>query len=116
MTNGEGRPLVLVVEDVDWIRDGMMRQLREHGYDVAEATNAAAAVALARSVRPALILTEEELPTYAQLAGRLAEHPAIARLPVVIINPDAEDCTLYGDSILLSGYDRIAHLLAVKKQ
>lgn len=116
MANGEGRPLVLVVEDIDWIREGMVRQLREHGYDVAEAADASAALALAESVRPALILTEEELPTYAQLAGSLARHPALSRLPVVIINPDAEDCARHGDTLLLSGYDRIAHLLAVKKQ
>ncbi|HWS55588.1 MAG TPA: response regulator [Pyrinomonadaceae bacterium] len=116
MTKDEGRPLVLVVEDIDWIRDGMVRQLREHGYDVVEATSAAGALALAESVRPALILTEEELPAYAHLADRLAAHPALCRLPVVIINPDAEDCARLGDTVLLSGYDRIAHLLAIKKQ
>lgn len=108
----ENRPLVLVVEDIDWIREGMVRQLKECGYDVVEATRAAEALALAESVRPTLILTEEELPTYAQLVGRLAEHPALARTPVVIINPDVEDGTRYGDSIMLGGYDRIAHLLA----
>lgn len=116
MEKGEGRPLVLVVEDIDWIRGGMVRQLRECGYDVAEAADAAGALALAEGARPALILTEEELPTYAQLAARLAAHPSLASVPVVIINPDEEDCTRYGDSIIISGYDRIAHLLAVKNQ
>ncbi len=114
MSNGENRPLVLVVEDLDWIRGGMVRQLTGCGYDVAEAAHAGEALELAERVRPALILTEEELPTYAQLVGRLGEHPALARVPVVIINPDVEDGTRYGDSIMLSGYDRIAHLLAAK--
>jgi CheY-like chemotaxis protein len=116
MSKGEGRALVLVVEDIEWIRDGMARRLREFGYDVAEAADAARALALAEAARPALILTEEELPTYAQLAAGLAERPALARVPVVIINPDEEDFTPFGDSIILSGYDRIAHLLAVKKR
>jgi CheY-like chemotaxis protein len=114
MPNGERRPLVLVVEDLDWIREGMVRQLKECGYDVAEATDAGEALALAERLRPALILTEEELPTYAQLAARLGEHPTLARVPVVIINPDVEDCTRYGDSIMLSTYERIAHLLDAK--
>lgn len=116
MANGEGRPLVLVVEDIDWIREGMVRRLRECGYEVAEETSADGALALAEGSRPALILTEEELPTYAQLAARLAVHPSLSNVPVVIINPDEEDCAPFGDSIILSGYDRIAHLLAVKKQ
>lgn len=116
MWKGEGRPLVLVVEDVEWIRDGMVSRLRGCGYDVAEAKDAAGALALAETARPALILTEEEVPTYPQLAALLAAHPTLARVPVVIINPDEEDFTPFGDSILLSGYERIAHLLAVKKR
>jgi CheY-like chemotaxis protein len=115
MSNGENRPLALVVEDVDWIREGMVRQLKECGYDVAEAADAGEALALAERVRPALILTEEELPTYASLVGRLGEHPALARVPVIIINPDFEDGTRCGDSIMLGGYERIAHLLAALK-
>lgn len=114
MSNGENRPLVLVVEDIDWIREGMVRQLKECGYDVAEAADAGEALALAERARPALILTEEELPTYGQLAARLREHPSLSRVPVVIINPDVEDGTRYGDSIMLGGYDRIPHLLAAK--
>jgi CheY-like chemotaxis protein len=113
--NGESRQIILVVEDIAWIRDGMVRRLRECGYDVAEATDAGEALAAAERARPALILTEEELPTYAQLVARLAERPPLARLAVVIINPDVEDGTRYGDAVMLSGYDRIAHLLATLK-
>src|SRR5918997_983911 len=112
MHRARPRPLVLVVEDLEWIREGMIAQLRAHGYDVAEAADADAALPLAERLRPALVLTEEELPTYAELAERLARHPALSRVPVVIINPDAVDGARHGDAILLHGYDLIEQLLA----
>jgi CheY-like chemotaxis protein len=59
MSNGENRPLVLVVEDIDWIREGMVRRLKECGYDVAEATDARAALAAAERAGPPRILTDE---------------------------------------------------------
>lgn len=115
MLKGVDYPVALVVEDVDWIRKGMVGRLKACGYDVAEATDAAEALPLAERLRPALILTEEELPTYEDLARRLGEHPALARVPVVIINPDVEDGTRFGDAVMLGSYCRIAHLLAELK-
>ena len=44
MLKARPRPLVLVVEDIDWIREGMAAQLRARGYDVAEAADADAAL------------------------------------------------------------------------
>lgn len=112
MLKDRPRPLVLVVEDLEWIREGMAAQLRAHGYEVAEAADADAALPLAERLAPALVLTEEELPTYAELVARLARHPALSRVPVVIINPDADDGARHGDAALLSGYDLIEQLLA----
>lgn len=112
MLNENQRPLVLVVEDVDWIREAMVGQLQERGYDVAEAADAAEALALAERRPPTVVLTEEELPTYDELARRLGEHPALGRVPVVIINPDAEEGSRHGDSILLAHYGLIEQLLA----
>lgn len=112
MHKGNSRPVILVVEDIDWIRAGMVSRLKEYGYEVAEATDASEAVSMAERVSPALILTEEELPTYEDLLKRRGEHPSLGRVPVAIINPDAEECTRYGESILLSSYESIEHLLA----
>jgi CheY-like chemotaxis protein len=105
------RAVVLVVEDVDWIRAGMVRRLKECGYVVTEASDAAEALVQAELLLPAAILTEEELPTYADLVGRLARHPALARVPVVIINPDAEAGARLGDTFLLPGYCHLKTLL-----
>ncbi len=65
------------------------------------------ALALAESEPPELILTEEKLPTLDPLMARLRAHPTLRAVPVVIINPDAEDDARYGDCIVLTDYDQI---------
>jgi len=106
------RPVALVVEDTDWIRLGMVGRLAACGYEVAEARDAAEALPLAECLLPAVILTEEELPTYAQLTHLLAAHPTLRRVPVVIVNPDAEEGARHGDGIVLAAYELIGPLLA----
>lgn len=112
MPEARQRQLALVVEDINWIREAMAGQLRACGFDVAEAADADEALPLAESLLPAVVLTEEELPTYDDLVARLGRHPALERVPVVIINPDAEDGARHGDTVLLPRYDLIEHLLA----
>ena len=114
MSNDIQRAVVLVVEDVDWIREGMARRLKACGFGVAEAADADAALAQAEILHPAAILTEEELPSYARLVALLARHPPLARIPVVIINPDAEPGARLGDTLLLPDYLDLQTLLAVK--
>ena len=106
------RPSALVVEDVEWIRDGMSGDLRRLGYDVMTAADADRAVTLAERTRPALVLTEEEVPTFDDLMRRLHAHPSLARVPVVIINPDAEEDARYEDAYVLAGYDQLERLIA----
>jgi CheY-like chemotaxis protein len=113
-TDGQ-QPTVLVVEDVEEIRFGMKRSLRGCGYRVAEAADADEAVEVASRRPPDLILTEEELPTFAALLERAREHPSLKGLPVVIINPDEEEGTRYGDAVVLAGYDQLKHLLPARK-
>jgi CheY-like chemotaxis protein len=114
MSNDHHRVVVLVVEDVDWIRAGMARRLRACGFTVTEAADADEALAQAELLRPSAVLTEEELPTYAELVALLARHPALARVPVVIVNPDAEPGARLGDTILLADYQDLQTLLAVR--
>jgi CheY-like chemotaxis protein len=111
-TNTNNRPLVLIVEDEDEIRVGMRRSLRAHGYSVLEAVDCEEAVALAERVSPALILTEEEVPTFYALTEHLRQHPTLRDVPLIIINPDAEEGTRHYGAILLSDYDKLTHLLA----
>jgi CheY-like chemotaxis protein len=89
----------------------MKRSLRGYGYQVLTAADADEAVAVAARYRLDFILTEEELPAFAALLGRAREHPALKGLPVVIVNPDAEEGTRYADAFVLTGYDQLKHLL-----
>jgi CheY-like chemotaxis protein len=108
-TNND-RAIVLIVEDDEWIRAGMKSTVEALGFRVMEAENGAVAVAAAERVRPHLILTEEEMPDFYELTKRLREHPTLLNVPVVIINPDAEDDTRYGDAIVLTDFDRLERL------
>jgi CheY-like chemotaxis protein len=104
------RVIVLIVEDEEWIREGMKRAVKALGFRVMEAESGAVAVAAAERVRPHLILTEEEMPDFSELTKRLREHPTLLNVPVVIVNPDAEDDTRHGDAIVLNDYDRLKRL------
>ena len=105
-------PTILIVEDIDWIRSMMRKAVEGLGYRVAEARNDAEALELAELQPIDLILTEEELPTFKDLIARL-HHPALSSVPVVIIDPDAEDGARLGDAYLLADYADISSLLAV---
>lgn len=100
-----------MVEDTDWIRAGMARALLLRGYRILEAADADEAVHIAAGEPPDLILTEERLPTLAALQEQLRRCTRLRDVPVVIVNPDEEEGTRYGDIIVLPGYDQVAKLL-----
>ena len=106
-------PTILIVEDIDWIRSGMKKAVEHEGYRAVEAKNDAEAFQLAEGESPELIVTEEELPTFDALMARLREHPTLSSIPVVIVNPDAENGARHGDAYLLADYADIASLLTV---
>lgn len=109
-TNSD-RAIVLIVEDVGWIREGMKSAVKALGFRVMEAENVEAAVAAAERVRPSLSLTEEDVPGFYDLTERLRAHPTLLHVPVVIVNPDAEDGTRYGDAIMLTDFDQLERFL-----
>jgi CheY-like chemotaxis protein len=113
MENSGQIPTTLIVEDIDWIRSGMRKAVERQGYRVAEARNNAEAFQLAELQPIDLILTEEELPSFKDLMARLHQHPILSSVPVVIINPDAEDGARLGDAYLLADYADISSFLAV---
>lgn len=106
-------PTILIVEDIDWIRAGMKKAVEQEGYRAVEATNEVHAFQLAEREPPELIMTEEELPTLNALMARLREHTTLSSVPVVIVNPDAENGARHGDAYLLADYADITSLLAV---
>ena len=107
------RPTVLIVEDIEWIRSGMKKAVEHEGYRAVEARNDAEACQLAEREPPELIVTEEELPTFDALMARLCGHATLSSVPVVIVNPDAENGARHGDAYLLADYADITSLLAV---
>ena len=111
MQNSEARSsLVLIVEDIDWLRSAMTNSLERLGYRTAQATDDAEAFAVVEREPIDVILTEEQMPTFGKLMSRL--HSALSKVPVVIINPDAEEGARHGDAYLLADYDDICCLLA----
>jgi len=110
MENGQ-IATILIVEEIDWIRSGMRKAVERQGYRVVEARNDAEAFRLAELQPIDLILTEEEVATYKHLMARLHQHPILNRVPVVIINPDAEDGARLGDAYLLADYADISSFL-----
>ena len=106
-------PLILIVEDINWIRSGMRKAVEREGYRVAEASNAAEMFEFAEQQSVDLIVTEEQLPNFADLMVLLSTHSTSSSIPVVIINPDTEEGARHGDAYLLAHYSDIASLLAV---
>ena len=106
-------PTILIVEDIDWIRSGMRKAVERQGYRVVEARNDAEAFRFAELQPIDLILTEEEVRAFKDLMARLREHLTLSNIPVVIVNPDAEDGACLGDAYLLADYDEISAFLTV---
>ena len=104
---------ILIVEDMDWIRSGIKKAVEHEGYRAVEATNYAEAFQIAEREPPEVIVTEEELPTFDALMTRLREHATLSSVPVVIVNPDAENGARHGDAYLLADYADITSLLFV---
>ena len=110
-TSGQIRT-ILIVEDMDWIRFGMRKAVEPQGYRVVEARSDAEALGFAELQSIDLILTEEEFPSFDTVMARLREHPTLSRVPIVIINPDAEDGARLGDAYLLPSYDNLSLCLS----
>ena|SRR5215213_4654809 len=113
MENSGQTSTILIVEDIEWIRVGMRKAVERLGYRVAEARNDAEAFACAELQSIDLILTEEESPTFKDLMAGLRQHPPLSNVPVVIVNPDAEDGARLDDAYLLAAYADISSFLGV---
>lgn len=86
------RPLVLVIEDDDDMRDLYRVALTLRGYAVVEAADGEEAVALAESERPDLILMDGSLPRLDGLGAtrRIRLLGAVGPVPIVFVTGHAE--------------------------
>jgi CheY-like chemotaxis protein len=107
----QARTSILIVEDTDWIRSGMKYGAEQCGYLVAEARNESEALDIAEHQALDVIVTEERLPDFTALLERVRAHPAFHDLPIVIIDPDAQEGSRVGEAFVVKDYDAIAPLL-----
>jgi DNA-binding response OmpR family regulator len=78
---------ILIVEDDDDLRRGMMLRLRAFGYEVAAARDGAGAATVALEEKPDLVLLDIGLPAGDGLdvLDRYASTPALSGLPVIVL-------------------------------
>jgi CheY-like chemotaxis protein len=84
------RPLALVVDDVPEIREILGTRARHRGFDVAEASDGAMGVQLARERHPDLILLDLQLPKMNGLEAlaEIREHDPHVAVVIVAAAPD----------------------------
>jgi CheY-like chemotaxis protein len=80
--------IILVVDDEQAILLMLRDLLQDEGYTVLTALNGAVALALARDVKPDLVLTDLMMPTMDgyELARHLHTEPAMAHIPVIAMS------------------------------
>jgi PAS domain S-box-containing protein len=81
-------PLILVVDDNAPLRYAWGRTLRQHGFDVVEATNGTQALELSRSEHPDLVLLDVNLPDIHgfDVARRLKSGETTRNIPILQIS------------------------------
>lgn len=105
------KQLVLIVEDDAEIRRSMRRLLRSFGYRVVEAADCAEARELTRAETPDAVVTDVELPTISDLQRCFADDEALRRVPLVIVDGDAETLQPLDGVTVIHSFDNLAPLL-----
>ena len=79
--------VALVVDDSMLIRYTVCRFLEERGFAVESATNGVEALQILERVRPALIVTDMQMPkmTGTELITALKKKPETAAIPIIIV-------------------------------
>jgi len=79
--------VALVVDDSMLIRYTVCRFLEERGFAVESATNGVEALQILERVRPALIVTDMQMPkmTGSELITALKKKPETAAIPIIIV-------------------------------
>ncbi|HMJ24333.1 MAG TPA: response regulator [Pyrinomonadaceae bacterium] len=110
------RKTVLVVEDVDEISSQMGEMLRRKGHRILNAANAEEAIRIAENKRPAMILTDLDLPTFDTLVRSVRAHKDLNTMLVAIIDINDPDLREQDDLKVISNFDQLDELLASAKR
>jgi CheY-like chemotaxis protein len=103
---------ILVVEDVDEICSQMREMLLKKGHRVLIAANAKDAIETAERDRPAMILTDLDMPTFDALVQLVRDHKELSNTPVAVIDINGADGEHPHDVKLLSDLTQLDELLA----
>ena len=104
---------VLVVEDEDEISENMNALLLRKGYHVLNAVDAEGAIRIAEQSRPAMILTDLDLPTLVQLMEKLRRHDGLKHLPVAVIDINGPKNTMR-DINILNNFEELDELVSAQ--
>jgi CheY-like chemotaxis protein len=87
------RPLVLVVDDEEDIRDVLTFRLQRSGYDVIQAKNGQEGILMAGEKQPAIILMDVRMPRMSGLDATRAirQNPDTAGIPVIILTASVRE-------------------------
>jgi diguanylate cyclase len=115
---------ILVVEDEDDIRTNLQRLLRIEGYEVETARNGRIGLELARTIAPALILSDVMMPELDGfgLVEALREDPQTQQIPVILLTARADRAdvrqgmNLGADDYLTKPFQRDELLSAVRSR
>ena len=92
MTDGE-RPLVLVADDDDDIRELVSYRMEKAGYDVVQAADGDEAIRVALERLPALAILDVMMPKADgyEVTRRLRESEATSRVPVILLTARSQE-------------------------
>ncbi len=98
---------ILIVEDETILRANLREMLAFEGFDVLDAENGVAAVRLAQTHRPDIIICDVAMPEMDgfEVLERLQENPATAAIPVLLLTAQAEKSSIqHGLEMGATGY------------
>ena len=89
----EARPLILVADDEDDVRDLVVYRLTRSGYDVVEARDGDEALQLAARTTPDLAVLDVMMPKVDgyEVTRRLRADAATSRIPVILLTSRSQE-------------------------
>ena len=107
----DSKKMILVVEDVAEIRESMSLMLHARGHEVMSAVNAEEAIKIAEQRRPAMILTDLDLPRLGFLMRRIRGDGNLKDMSVAIIDVNGPEVRQEYEMTVLADFDQLDALL-----
>ena len=103
---------ILVVEDVSEIAAQIEGLLRRKGHRTVIASDAKEAMRIANANRPALIISDQDVPTFGSLIQSIRGHATLNDLIVVVIDINEPEINAGSNVKVLKDFNELDQLLA----